>query len=363
MAISSSELSTSTITIERGLDYILSHFQEPLWPRTISTRTTEGRQVLTSSRKEALARFVQANYLDCRISAYSPNADENPSAVERFAGLENITPTNIIVMIDLDRSNFTSERGFEMALSRTLGKIKEKFGTNPTVLWSGRGYHIILPLNSNNVELENIQEFQGVDNISLKFLRYAESYLSLSKSDSQHNYTVSFNNCMLRIPGSINSKNGETVKIVQMWDGYKPEINYLLAGFSRHIINEKYIELKNAKKRKQKKSPAHADQNNRINWIERLLQTPLQDYRKYCIWRILAPYLLNVKRLSEQETTDTIKDWLNQCNQLRRLDFNYKQKIKDGIEGAKEGYLPISREKLRNENSRLYFQLQDITNY
>jgi hypothetical protein len=105
------------------------------------------------------------------------------------------------------------------------------------------------------------------------------------------------------------------------------------------------------------------DQNNRVGWIERLLHTPLSDHRKYCIWRVLLPYLLNIRKLPEQEVTDIIGDWLNRCNQLRQLDFNYKQKIKDGIEGAKEGYLPISREKLRNENSRLYFLLQDITNY
>lgn len=361
MTITTTQTSTSK-AVERGLDYILSHFQEPLWPRTISTKTTEGRQLPVNSQEKALARFSQANYKDCRISAYTPNATENPSAVERFAGLENITPRNIIVMIDLDKGDFTTERGLTIALSRTLGNIKNKLGTDPTVLWSGRGYHIILPLNSNNVVLENVQEFQGLDNISLKFLRYAESCLSFNKSDSQHNYTVSFNNCMLRIPGSINSKNGQTVKIVQKWDGNRPEINYLLPGFSRYIINAKYVELKRLQKLKQRPS-AYADQTNRVGWIETLLQTPLQDHRKYCIWRILVPYLLNIRRLSEQELTDIIKDWLNQCNQLRRLDFNYKQKIKDGIEGAKEGYLPISREKLRNENSQLYFLLQDTTNY
>ena len=140
MTISSSEQANSSIPVQRGLDYVLSHCQEPLWPRTISTRTTEGRQVLTFSRKEALARFVQANYLDCRLSAYPPNANENPSSIEKFTGLENITPRNIIVMLDLDRSNFTTERGLELALSRTLRNIKEKLGTSPTVLWSGRGY-------------------------------------------------------------------------------------------------------------------------------------------------------------------------------------------------------------------------------
>jgi hypothetical protein len=31
--------------LEQGLDFILNHFQEPVWPRTISTKTREGRQV------------------------------------------------------------------------------------------------------------------------------------------------------------------------------------------------------------------------------------------------------------------------------------------------------------------------------
>jgi hypothetical protein len=89
------------------------------------------------------------------------------------------------------------------------------------------------------------------------------------------------------------------------------------------------------------------------------LETPIRDHRKYCIWRVLTPYLLNIRKLSEQETTDIIEDWLNRCNQLRRLDFNYKQKIKDGTEGAAEGYLPISLAKLKEENGVLYFLLQD----
>ena len=224
-------ITTTQTAIERGLDHILSHFQEPLWPRTISTKVTEGRQILVNSREEALSRFKRANFLDCRISAYPPNADENPSAIARFQGIKTATPSNIIVMIDLDRCNFKTDIAFELALSRTLNNIKEKLGSEimPTVMWSGRGYHIILPLNSNGVILESINEFEGVNNISIKFLRYTESYLSLKKSDPQHNNTVSFNNCMLRIPGSINSKNGQTVKIIQKWNHLKPEINYLLS--------------------------------------------------------------------------------------------------------------------------------------
>lgn len=62
-------LSTRLKVIE-SLDLILSHFEDPIWPRTISSKTTEGRQVLVCNKEEAIARFAQANSLDCRISAY-----------------------------------------------------------------------------------------------------------------------------------------------------------------------------------------------------------------------------------------------------------------------------------------------------
>jgi Primase X len=345
-----------TTTIEEGLDFILDHFQGPIWPRNVSTKTTEGRQVPVSSKTEALARFARSRNMDCRISAYPPNA-ENPSPTERFMGIRTRTPEHLVVMIDLDRWNFKTERGFEIAFTRILANIKHKLDAVPTILWSGRGYHVIVPMDSNGIVLENIKEFVYTPNISLKFLRFAEQYLSLKKSDPQHNSTVSFNNCMLRIPGSVNSKNGETVSIIQKWDQSRPEINYLLAPFTRYIINEKYNEILKAQKRKSSTFTNNNKNRNRIIWIEQLLQTPLSDYRKYCIWRILIPYLLNIRKLSELDATSIMAEWLNQCDQVRRLDFNYNQKIREAIEGAAKGFLPISREKLKEENTGLYYLL------
>ena len=40
-----------------GLDSILSLLREPLWPRTISTKATNGRQVRIWSKQEAMAWF------------------------------------------------------------------------------------------------------------------------------------------------------------------------------------------------------------------------------------------------------------------------------------------------------------------
>ena len=44
---------------------------------------------------------------------------------------------------------------------------------------------------------------------------------------------------MVRVPGSINSKNGEHVKIVQEWDGNRPDIMLLMGSFYAHLATKK----------------------------------------------------------------------------------------------------------------------------
>src|SRR5215469_9692530 len=71
---------TTPISIESGLDFILSHFKsEELFPRRISTRVTEGRQITVKDMDEAIARFKQSNLLECRISAYPFPVPEHKS--------------------------------------------------------------------------------------------------------------------------------------------------------------------------------------------------------------------------------------------------------------------------------------------
>ena len=63
---------------KQALEFILTHFEAMDFPRRISTRTTEGRQIFVNDKLQALARFKQANYLDCRISAYT-ELDDTPN--------------------------------------------------------------------------------------------------------------------------------------------------------------------------------------------------------------------------------------------------------------------------------------------
>ena len=101
-------LTTQNISIEEGLDFILSHFEEPIWPRTIFTKTL-GKQYTVYSSKEAIARFKQSSLLDCRINAY-------PDYTE-FKGI-NRQPPNFI-FIDIDRCWFTTDKEFWKAVENT----------------------------------------------------------------------------------------------------------------------------------------------------------------------------------------------------------------------------------------------------
>jgi hypothetical protein len=226
---------------EEGLDFLLSHFpeKEPIWPRNISTKTTEKKQLLVYNREEALARFKQAGWQDCRISAY-PHYTE-------YKGINRQAPN--FIFIDLDKAAFKREQAHNTALSKTLERIKQKLdgSSSPTILWSGNGYHLYLPVEAFILEQQDIfAKFLNM-NPSRRFMQFAEIYLSGNKADRAHYSTVSFKNCMLRIPGSINSKNGQTVRILSKWDGYRSPINPLLEEFYVHISALRIKELTNGK--------------------------------------------------------------------------------------------------------------------
>src|ERR687886_239804 len=104
--------------VQDGLDFILNHFQEPVFPRKIMTKTL-GYQVEVFNKEEILEYFKDSNYEDCRINAY-------PSFTE-YQGI-NRTPISFL-MVDLDLKDFSDEkkkgeRVLERALDNALGKIR-----------------------------------------------------------------------------------------------------------------------------------------------------------------------------------------------------------------------------------------------
>ena len=126
-------------------------------------------------------------------------------------------------------------------------------------------------------------------NLTSKFMKFAEYFLINSKDGHQHNPTI--NSCLVRIPGSINSKCGQVVKVVQRWDGQRPAIQYLLRQFRRWLIDEKIEQRRRLDSKVARVKTINS--TTTIWWIEKILQTAIDDYRKFAVWYIFW-YLISL---------------------------------------------------------------------
>ena len=197
--------------------------------------------------------------------------------------------------------------------------------------------------------------------------------MSDGKADQVHNRTVSFRNCMLRIPGSLNfgasHRNDKDdippeaeVRVVQLWDDDRPSANHLLVRCYNWLkateirdMNER-IEA-DKKSRKYHRWFGNREEKSTFPWIEKLLEKPLGNYRYYCTWHILVPYLINVRKLSREEAFNIIQTWLGKCNSIKRVSFNSK-KVRDVLKRVGTHY-PIAWYNLEKDNNLLYQKLKE----
>ena len=365
MTLQHQQISTSQEIIESGLDFILNHFygQEPfLFPRKISTFKSNNKQFLVRSKQEIINAFTDSNFVDCKINAYSYLTD--------YKGIQRYKPN--FIFIDLDKTNFKSERSFKLALSTTFQNIMDKLVVDnnssnayPTVIETGGGYHVYQPIYCPTA-LENVIQFSGFDRPSEQFLRFAKDNLSNGKADKQNN--PSFKSCLLRIPGSINSKYDSEVKIIQKWNGYRPPIpREFIEEFRTFLIQKKIDEAKQRQKilnlrNKIRKNNSNVNIGYYYEWIdEKILANPFPDCRKIIVDLILAPYLINIKKMSYEESYQVIREWLDKCNSLQKLD-NYQNFVNYRIHSAlkaatQKGIGPMNFYKIKTDsryNTNLY---------
>jgi hypothetical protein len=363
------------VRVLKGLDFILGHLQaQALFPRKIMTKAL-GYQKGVYSKEEAMQYFAESDYIDCRIRAYP---DQPTSSLTKGLGLNQIAPN--LIMIDMDPNAFAPSSSTGYRLKRVISKIDQEIDGIPTVLWSGSGHHVIQPIGSP-VALENLKELIELhDRPSLEFLRFSEWYLSGGKADRNHYRSLSLGNCLLRVPGSHNGKrvvkNGNVrdestqVKIIQEWNGQGPSIGLLLGSYHAYLVDKRLKEFNrraceyDKEQQRRRCGPTAKDHvlcgSGPSRWIERLLHTPIADHRKYCMWRILAPYLVNVRRLSDEEALSAVMTWLDKCDEVEQLSFYPRYRARYDIRNAeRKGYFPIGLNGLQTENTDLYDLLME----
>jgi hypothetical protein len=443
----------------KELEFLLSHFEPPAFPRRFSTFATENKQYRAYSLQYMLDEFKRAKDIDCAVNAYGylgrtttttgPAGNNNGnghSKVNPFdydhnkqltredvayqiqqRALQESAPT--ILDIDIDRKNFPSDRTYNNAINRTIKKVYDTFliskGVEPlSTLFTGGGHHILIPLETdpakypvkNNMTINHVIPGRDINGASLftwsddyrfsashrlpanQFLRFAERYLSNGLSDNGHNLSVRSD--MVRVPGSYNSKYEETddseVKFVRRWDGKtKAHMIFLLGRFYRDVQDSLQKQAKKCAKVRKirykaqiapilaidntlRKIPvsgtvasgvfgesAYSEYAHSKYWyIDRLLQKPIDDYRKQSIDLLLAPYLITVKGMSDIVAERIMTNWALRCNMFATLDFDPAERIRSKIyemrtalQVSSTGFLPISEEKLHAEHPEWYVKI------
>ena len=239
--------------------------------------------------------------MDCRINAYSGgDIKGDPNFI--FIDIDGTTDHKVIKKILNSNSKF------------------KRIGGHPTVLFTGNGFHIYQPISSG-VCLDDFGELANYchrQQPSREFLKFAENYLSNGKSDPNHN--PSFASCLVRIPGSINGKNGKEVQILQKWNGKRPNIALMLGSFMTWLLKNEIAGRSKFAKATNSKF-VNNNKGSKINWIESLLKTPLDDYRKNIVNLVLAPYFVNIRQIDFANASAIIKRWLESCALKRKLNF------------------------------------------
>ncbi len=140
-----------------GINSLLNLFEmidQPLFPRTIMTASYTGA-FLTHSLEDMYKAFKEANFQDCRISAYPPTK-EDP--------MVRLTPN--IVLLDIDyNDDFVKDNGVEHAdsankiiVDKIIDRLKSNFFIeNVTVIKTGNGRHILVPFGFTK-PFEYVQE-------------------------------------------------------------------------------------------------------------------------------------------------------------------------------------------------------------
>jgi Primase X len=331
---------------------ILRLFEGSLFPRTISTFATHGKQISVNNVDDIFQRFKESDFVDCRINAY-PAISKIPD----------------FVMADLDLSKFRTERLLIKALDKTVDNIRIDLpGSIPMILFTGGGYHVYQPIDMPVLEEESM--FRFFDNPSTEFIRYAAQKWTDGKNDTCNN--PSLKSCLLRVPGSINSKNLKTVEIVQDWNGKRPRANILLQDFyikcaarmlavqstrkELYFYPTTYLKKTYRHYGHMPTYPAGPTAYEGIAWIDSILTNGgIPDYRKLLVDLVLAPYLVNIKQCDYNDAYNRIVSWLNRCSQKRRLDFNARYRVKCALSKSKQnGIKPMRLDTMQTNYLDVY---------
>ncbi|AFZ70175.1 hypothetical protein Calag_0406 [Caldisphaera lagunensis DSM 15908] len=100
----------------------------------------------------------------------------------------------------------------------------------------------------------------------------------------------------------------------------------------------------------------------KFNWIEKIIKNGVPDGRTRLILYVISRYLINVKKLNDEEALNQINEFINNsCKNYNNCSQIYKSWIINVIGKVKNGkWKPWNMDKIRNSDPELYKVLEPI---
>ncbi|HYO06017.1 MAG TPA: hypothetical protein VER14_03440 [Phototrophicaceae bacterium] len=233
--------------IKENLQFILSHFngQEYKFPRAIMTLKSKG-QIYSNNEEEMFQHFLESDFKGCKINGYP--------FFEKGDNVNKLSPSFLFIELDLSLCNVCKypKRKLDYILKQTLSKIEKETHGNPTVLWTGEGYHIYLPiiLSSSKDNEKHPSEFVDLCNeftpyvdsdLTTEFMRFAAKYFTNchQQKGTKQNSSASVTSCFITVPETISIKDNFKVKIIQKWDGNVTSVNSIAPCFLDNLTQRR----------------------------------------------------------------------------------------------------------------------------
>jgi len=225
--------------------------------------------------------------------------------------------------------------------------IKEKYDADAIIVRSGhKGAHVYIPLKQP-IKWDHYQVLW----------RHILNLLPEDKRNLCDPNMLQFNR-LARIPMTVNYKDGKRSwawmlqpKIEKWsefsWDLLQPlDVSKVKMYILKSISLPQKINMNERLRRSQ----------NRIDWIEDIIEKGLEDGRKRILALAIIPYLINILRLEDEEVKEKIREFLDaSCKNYGRCDEISEKWILYEIKRIRsKGYGPIRFEKLTEDYKDLY---------
>ncbi len=277
----------------------------------------------------------------------------------------------IVFDIDIQPNQLKySNEAWELAitLAQDLEKVLDYFNIPFYRYFSGNllHYHVFLSFDTDTtnllfdkyLQLANIKETDINTNTTLEFIKMLKSkvFETLLNPIEKRKYKKGKMICtidksivlakrhMIRCEGAKNpetnlyktllfdlpEKRPTNLEIVYPNKIVEWKVEDYFLGYAMYLIRKEFEKMQKIKVKISQLSEGGIV-NGKYEWIEKILETPFKDGRKRIIGLILAPYLVNVKKLSEEETFEIIKNWLSKCEGTKIYDSWIKATIRQKL--------------------------------